>query len=195
MKSALSHRFVWLIATILAASFAMLLIWPLAAGELAPDRLNLVAVNPQLQIAQGAAGLPDGTIESAGVVLLQVPVPLPIGLLSFAGPVAWLLAAAFAGMSLYRLFSDFARDRVFEARNPRRLIRSGWVLVAAELVRIAATMIQDRYVEEHVIGSPWLLAAQSDRDIHLVFFGLLLVGLGSAFRAAVRMREEIDLTV
>lgn len=182
----------WLSVAAVLALFLLLGLRTLIDGSVPADRLYLTAV--PTEGAFRAAGVPAIPAATMGL-LVSAPAPAAVALLNCAGLVASYAAAIVIAVMMFRLFRELGSAGVFSANNVARLRRSGWLLIGAELIRITTSLAQEFWVRANLTTPGWHMSLQNDRDVHLLFGGLLLLGLAHAFRLASGLRRQAELTI
>lgn len=182
----------WLSVAAVLALFLMLGLRTLVDGSVPADRLYFSAIPVQRAVA--TADVPFAAATASGL-LLSTAAPPQVVLLSWAELVARYSAAIVIAVMMFRLFRELGTASVFTQRNVARLRLSGWLLIGAELIRIAATLAQEIWVRANLSVPGWHISLQNDRDVHMIFGGLLLLGLAHAFRLAGVLRRQTELTI
>jgi Protein of unknown function (DUF2975) len=150
---------------------------------------------PALKVAAPSLGLDGAVIDEAHGVL-RFPVPSARALL---GPFVMLIVMLAAGLwalsELRAVFRTLRDDRPFVPANAARLRRLAFVVIGAELMRVALTALTVRYATSAAAPDGLRITARPDVNVLALLLGLIILAIAEVFRAGTRLDEEQSLTI
>ena len=135
----------------------------------------------------------DGALRPTA---LEVEARVPVAI-ALAAPTRFAIRILGGLFVLHQLVRVFAvrEQGPFGREAPRRIRLAGIALIAAEALNILISFAQELWLRTQLKTGGWRLSVDTDRDVHLLLGGLVLLAVAEAYRAGLALREEADLTV
>ncbi|MFC1493352.1 DUF2975 domain-containing protein [candidate division KSB1 bacterium] len=107
----------------------------------------------------------------------------------------WILMGMFILFQVRKIFYNLTKEHPFEQENVKRLRIIGFAMIGAEIINWLLFWIMNLIYSDDFYLYPGEISFGLDKNITVIFIGLVILVIAEIFRVGLDMRKEQELTI